>query len=81
MVDNAPANTDPNNCPAPPSGPKKCLPLDPAPTVPELPPDAVCPQPCDCPTPPGGKPDDCLDKLIRCQAKIVKQADRAKALR
>jgi hypothetical protein len=80
MVDNAPPNTDQNNCPPPPDGPKKCPPLDPAPTAPELPPDTVCPQPCDCPTPPGGTTDDCLDKLIRCQAKIVKQADRAKAL-
>jgi hypothetical protein len=75
-----PTSNPQNACPPPPEGPKTCDPLDPAPTPPELPPDTTCPQPCDCPTPPGGHPDDCLDKLIRCQAKIVKQADRAKAL-
>lgn len=80
MIDNAPAKTDQNNCTPPPEGPKKCEPLVPAPTPPELPPATQCPQPCDCPTPPGGTPDDCLEKLIRCQAKLVKQADRAKAL-
>jgi hypothetical protein len=80
MTDNAPAKTDQNTCTPPPGDPKKCDPLNPAPTAPELPPATECPQPCDCPTPPGGTPDDCLDKLIRCQAKIVKQADRAKAL-
>lgn len=80
MTDNAPTNQDQNTSAPPSGGPKKCEPLDPAPTPPELPPATECPQPCDCPTPPGGKPDDCLDKLIKCQAKIVKQADRAKAL-
>jgi hypothetical protein len=80
MIDNAPAKTDQSTCPPPPDGPKKCEPLDPAPTPPELPPATECPQPCDCPEPPGGAPDDCLEKLIRCQAKLVRQADRAKAL-
>jgi hypothetical protein len=49
------------------------------PTVPTIPEGGKCPQPCNCPTPPGGAPSSCLDDLIRSQGIIVKKADRAKA--
>jgi hypothetical protein len=61
----------------PPTGDKKCPPLE-APKAPDLPKPKDCPQPCECPTLPGGGPTDCLDVLITCQTKLVSQADRAK---
>lgn len=88
MTDNAPANTDqstgsppttPPPTTPPPDGKKKCDDLPKPPKVPELPERKPCPQPCICPTPPGGPPNDCLEKLIRSQAKVVTQAERAKA--
>lgn len=83
MTDDAHPTPDPYRPitppPPPPPGDKKCEPLGAAPEAPELPTPKDCPQPCHCPTPPGGTPTDCLDTLIKGQTKLVKQADRAKA--
>ncbi len=82
MTDNAPAHPDQSTTPAPttppPDGKKKCPELPQPPKVPEPPQRTPCPQPCLCPSPPGGPSKDCLDKLIREQAKVVAQAERAK---
>jgi hypothetical protein len=57
----------------------KCKELPAAPPVPKIPERGSCPQPCKCPTPPGGTPSSCFDDLIRDQSIVVKKADRAKA--
>jgi hypothetical protein len=72
MTDNAPHGTETNYKP-------RCEKLKDPPKVPTIPERGKCPQPCNCPTPPGGPPSSCLDDLIRCQNIIVKKADRAKA--
>jgi hypothetical protein len=81
MTDTPSAKTDsPEPCPPPTSGkPGKCQPLPPPPNTPGLPPAKECPQPCNCPAPPGGPGTTCLDEAIKSQAKLVKQADRAQA--
>lgn len=56
-----------------------CEKLPKAPEVPEIPQPGKCPERCDCPSPPGGAPQTCLDDLIKCQNIIVKKAERAKA--
>ncbi len=56
-----------------------CAKLPGDPTVPEIPEPGKCPERCDCPGLPGGKPQTCLDDLIRDQNIIVKKAERAKA--
>lgn len=58
---------------------RECEKLPDPPKVPEIPERGKCPQTCDCPSPPGGEPQTCLDDLIRKQNIIVKQAERAKA--
>jgi hypothetical protein len=80
MTDNAPAYTDQPTTP-PPDGKKKCPDLPKPPKVPEPPEREPCKQRCICPTPPGGPPNDCpeIEELIRSQAKVVTQAERAKA--
>src|SRR5262245_12072537 len=70
MTNNAPHETETNYK-------SKCEKLPDPPKIPTIPERGKCPQPCDCPTPPGGPPSSCLDDLIRCQSIIVKKADRA----
>lgn len=70
MIENAPQATKTD-------GETDCEKLpDPLP-VPELPTAAPCPGRCVCPEPPGGKPQQCFDKLIEDQNIIVKKAERA----
>ncbi|MET4023173.1 hypothetical protein [Bradyrhizobium sp. S3.2.12] len=80
MTASPPPSTDPckPTTPPAPGDSTKCKPLAAAPEAPKLPDSKVCPQPCQCPTPPGGTPTDCLDILIKDQATRVKQAVRAK---
>jgi hypothetical protein len=62
------------------SKPKKCDPLTPAPKTPEVPEPKKCPPPasCNCPSDPGATASDCLENLIKSQAKLIKEADSAK---
>lgn len=82
MSDNAPVNTDQPKettpCAQKP-GDKKCEPLK-AQEAPTLKKPDECPQPCDCPSLPGGQANECFETLIAEQSKLVTQADRAKAL-
>jgi hypothetical protein len=66
-----------NNTPPPPCDDKKCCAFPAPQKAPEVPKRKDCPQPCNCPPLPG-TPTDCLDELIKKQAKLVKQGDRAK---
>jgi len=72
MTDNAPQATETNSKP-------DCEQLPEAPHVPEIPKPGTCPERCDCPAPPAGEPQSCIDKLIRAQNMIVAKAERAKA--
>lgn len=72
MIDNASQATQANDEP-------DCEKLPDAPEVPAIPQRGKCPPTCDCPSPPGGEPQTCLDNLIRDQNIIVKKAERAKA--
>lgn len=58
----------------------KCEKLPDPPKPPELPDPPKCEACCECPDPPGGPPSDCLDKLICENSKLLKKAERAKAL-
>lgn len=55
-----------------------CEKLPEAPTVPTVAEPGKCPETCDCPRPPDGEAQTCLDDLIRAQNIIVKKAERAK---
>ncbi|MEO8186104.1 MAG: hypothetical protein ABI580_01920 [Burkholderiaceae bacterium] len=59
---------------------QKCAAQPEPPTVKDPPKRPKCETKCACPTPPGGKPNDCLAESIRTQAELVTKAERAKAL-